>query len=136
MLPQVDPLPSEEDQRGLNFCPYHRRRSHNLEQCIVFCKIFDQKLEVGEILLQSERDMVEGKPRHLHKLKHFYNHMDFNPEQRLAITKSIIELTDPVENCDMVEGKPRHKGQLTTMRPCSMTVTDKDSLATITGHST
>lgn len=54
MLPQVDPLPSEEDQRRLNFCPYHRRRGHNLEQCVVFRKIFDQKLEAGEILFQGE----------------------------------------------------------------------------------
>lgn len=59
---------------------------------------------------------VEGVPdlnnmgervQHLYKFKHFYDQMDFNPEQRLAITKSIIELTDPSESCDLVEGRSR-----------------------------
>lgn len=56
-------------------------------------------------------DQVAGRIQHLHKFKHFYNQMDFNSEQRLAITKSLIELTDPAESCDMVEGRPRHKGR-------------------------
>lgn len=33
--------------------------------------------------------------------------MNFNPEKRLAITKSIIELTDQVESCGLVEGRSK-----------------------------
>lgn len=59
-LPRMDQLPSEEDQQEPDFCPYHRRRGHNLEQCVVFRKIFDQKLEAGEILFQN------GESQNLH----------------------------------------------------------------------
>lgn len=62
-LPHVDQLPSEEDWQGLNFCPYHRKRGHNLEQCVVFHKIFDQKLEAGQILFQNEESQnVHDRP--------------------------------------------------------------------------
>lgn len=54
VLPHVDQPPSEEDQQGSNFYPYHRKKGHSLEQCVVFRKIFDQKLEAGEILFQNE----------------------------------------------------------------------------------
>lgn len=54
MLPHVDQLLSEEDQQRPNFCRYHKRRGHNLERRVVFRKIFDQKLEAGEILFQNE----------------------------------------------------------------------------------
>lgn len=33
--------------------------------------------------------------------------MEFNPEQRLDITNSIIELNDPSESCEMVERRSR-----------------------------
>lgn len=56
-------------------------------------------------------DNIAGWVQHLQKFKHFYDQMDFNPEQRLAITKSIIELTDPTERYDMVEGRSRHRSR-------------------------
>lgn len=40
-LPHMDQLPYEEDQHEPNFCSYHRRRGHNLEQCVMFRKNFD-----------------------------------------------------------------------------------------------
>lgn len=59
---------------------------------------------------ESDINQVAGRIQHLHKFNHFYDQMDFNAEQTLAITKSIIELTDPTESCNMVERRPRHKG--------------------------
>lgn len=38
--------------------------------------------------------------------------MDFNPEQGLAITKSIIELIDSAESCEMVERRSKHKSKI------------------------
>lgn len=35
-LSHVDRLPTEENLRDPNYCPYHRRKGHNLEQCMVF----------------------------------------------------------------------------------------------------
>lgn len=37
--------------------------------------------------------------------------MDFSPEQRLAITKSIVKLTDPIESCELVERRSRRRGR-------------------------
>lgn len=47
--------------------------------------------------------------QNLFKFKHFYDQMDFVPEQRLAITKSIIELTDPSMSCGLVEKSSRNR---------------------------
>lgn len=54
---------------------------------------------------------MAGRVQHLHKFKHFYDQIDFSLDQRQAITKSIIELTNPAESCDLVEGRPRLKGR-------------------------
>lgn len=59
---------------------------------------------------ECDVDQVAERIQHVHKFKHFYDQMDFNPEQSLAITKSIIELIDSSEICGIVEGRPRHKG--------------------------
>lgn len=53
---------SEAHQAGPNFCHYHKRRGHNLEQCVAFRKLFDQKLGTGEILFQNEAQNVHNKP--------------------------------------------------------------------------
>lgn len=117
-LPIVNPAPTSAEERDPNFCPYHRRKGHTLEQCFVFGKIFNRKLQDEEIILQDEgaRNVherpflnhndnkgkghammmstpastvgIEGEPdinqmagrvQHLHKFKHFYDQMDFNP---------------------------------------------------------
>lgn len=110
----------------------------------MFRKIFDQKLEAGEILFQNEGpqnvhdrpfpDHGEGKGKaqvmmissadeeltmlseeelsldqralkvqELFKFKSFYDHMDFNSKQRLAIAKAIMKLTDSTEGVNPVE---------------------------------
>lgn len=51
-LPIVNPAPTPVKERDPNFCPYHRRKGHSLEQCFVFRKTFDKKLKDGEIILQ------------------------------------------------------------------------------------
>lgn len=57
-------------------------------------------------------NQMAGRVQHLHKFKHFYDQMDFSPEQRLAISKSIIKLTDPAESGDLVKGRSRHRDRL------------------------
>lgn len=54
---------------------------------------------------------MAGRIQHLYIFKHFYDQLDFSSEQRLAITKSIVELTDPTKSCDLVEGRTRRKGR-------------------------
>lgn len=51
-LPHIDRLPSQEDQMLID---YPDKKRHNLEQCMGFKKIFDQKIKAGEILLQAGR---------------------------------------------------------------------------------
>lgn len=43
--------------------------------------------------------------------RYFYNQMDFSPEQRLAITKVIIELTDPSGGSSLVKRRPQQGGK-------------------------
>lgn len=50
-LPLVSQAPTQIDERNPNFCPYHCRRGHTLDQCVMFRRIFDKKLEDGEIIL-------------------------------------------------------------------------------------
>lgn len=60
-------------------------------------------------------EVFEGEPnpdrmaKHVHnlfKFMNFYNQMDFNAEQRLAITMGIVELIDPSRDSGLVEQKP------------------------------
>lgn len=44
-----------------NYCPYHRRRRHTLEQCVVFRRLFDEKLKDGEILLTAKSTKHHSK---------------------------------------------------------------------------
>lgn len=44
--------------------------------------------------------------------------IEFNPEQRLTITKSIIKLTDSTESSNLVKGRSDAEAQ--TMSPCFM----------------
>lgn len=39
-LSHVDHLPSHVEQRDVKYCPFHRRRGHALEKCVLFRKIF------------------------------------------------------------------------------------------------
>lgn len=43
--------------------------------------------------------------QNLFKFKNLYDQMDFHLEQRLAIMKAIIELTDPPRNSNLVESR-------------------------------
>lgn len=55
--------------------------------------------------IEEERNldrMVEWV-QNLFKFKHFYDQMDFSLKQRLAINKSIVELTDLSKSCELVE---------------------------------
>lgn len=71
----------------------------------------------------------------MYKCKQFYDQMDLNPERRLAITKSIIELTDPVESCDLVEGGPNAEVDSTTTPSCPMMMTGVASRLLTADHS-
>lgn len=61
--------------------------------------------------VEPNLDKMAERVQHLHKFRHFYGQMDLNLEQRLAITKSIIKLTDPAENCKLVKGRSRHRSK-------------------------
>lgn len=41
------------------------------------------------------------------KFKSYYDQMNFSPEQRLAITKVIIDLTDPSGSLGLAENRSR-----------------------------
>lgn len=56
-------------------------------------------------------DKMTKKVQHLHKSKRFYEQIEFNSEQKLAITKSIIKLTDPIESCQLVERRSRRRSR-------------------------
>lgn len=53
-LSPVSSAPTPAEETDPNFCLCHRRKGHTLEQCFVFRKIFDKKLEDREIILQGE----------------------------------------------------------------------------------
>lgn len=52
-------------------------------------------------------DKMVERVQHLFKFKHFFDQMGFSSEQRLAITKSIIELTYSSESSEMVQRRSR-----------------------------
>lgn len=64
-----------------------------------------------EVNAQSEEevdlDQRALKVQELFKFKSFYDQIDFNFKQRLAITKAIMELTNPMENIILVEGRTK-----------------------------
>lgn len=72
--------------------------------------------------VEDDLGQAAGRVQHLHKFKHFNDQMDFSPEQRLDITKSIIELTDLADSM--------------TMQLSSTTMTDAVSRRTTIGRST
>lgn len=47
----VNQTPSQIKVKDPNFCTYHRRKGHALDQCLVFRNIFDKKLQDEEIIL-------------------------------------------------------------------------------------
>lgn len=61
--------------------------------------------------IESNLDKMAERVQLLHKFRHFYDQMDLNLEQRLAITKSIIKPTDRAENCKLVKGWSRHRSK-------------------------
>lgn len=67
--------------------------------------------------VEGDTNQMVGRVQHLHKFEHFYDQMDFSLEQRMAIIKSVIELTEPAESYDMVEGRPRCKDRFDDNAP-------------------
>lgn len=54
------------------------------------------------VAVESDINQMARRVQRLHKVKHFYDQMDFSLKHRLAVTKFIIELTNPAESCDLV----------------------------------
>lgn len=52
---------------------------------------------------EPDLDKMAQRMQNLFKFIYFYDYMDFNPEERLAMTKSIIEVIDPSGKCGLVE---------------------------------
>lgn len=107
-LPHVDQLPSEEGQRNTNYCPYHRKKGHNLEQCVVFRKIFDRKLEAGEILFQNEGSLnvhEQPFPNHCnskgkaHAMMASVMEKDGEMATRPAVEPDLNQINQRVQNC-------------------------------------
>lgn len=48
-------MPSRADKQDANYCPYHRRNRHTLDQCITFRRI-QQKTQDLEIIFQKAGD--------------------------------------------------------------------------------
>lgn len=59
----------------------------------------------GKIDLDKMAQRVQG----LFKLTKFYDHINFTPEQRFAITKSTIELTDLSGSSSLAENRSSRK---------------------------
>lgn len=53
-LPHVDRFHIKKI-RGAKYFPYHSKKEHTFEHCVVFINSLDKKLKVGEMLFQNER---------------------------------------------------------------------------------
>lgn len=73
---------------------------------------------------EPDIDRIAQWVQNLFKFKHYYDQMDFSPKQRLAISKSIIQLTDPSGSYGFVENRPRKVAGLKIARLYSTTMTD------------
>lgn len=58
---------------------------------------------LARVKCEPNLDKMAERVQHLFKFNHFYDQMVFNMEQRLDISKSIIQLTDPSESCELVK---------------------------------
>lgn len=65
----------------------------------------------GDVIIQPEdepdKDNMDQQVQSSLKFRNFYDQIDFSAEQRLAITKAIINLTDPSGGCGVFERRPR-----------------------------
>lgn len=61
--------------------------------------------------VEPDLDQRMQKVQGLFKFKSFYDQMDFNSEQILAIRKAIIELTDYSKSLNLDEKKPRRNSR-------------------------
>lgn len=55
---------------------------------------------------EFDLDKMTLRVQNLFRFKHFYDQMDFI-QSKLAITKSITELTNPSGNCSLIENRSR-----------------------------
>lgn len=60
---------------------------------------------VSQPEVEPDLDQRALKVQELFKFKSFYDQMDFSSKQRLAITKTIMELTESTESANLVEGR-------------------------------
>ncbi|KAL5546225.1 hypothetical protein UlMin_005912 [Ulmus minor] len=63
-LPEVRKMPTAEDKRHPKYCHFHRVTTHPTKACYTLRKIFDRRLQKGEIILEDTT--VEGRsfPHH------------------------------------------------------------------------
>lgn len=88
-LPRMRYLPPHEDQRNLMYCPYLQKRGHNLEQCIPFRRIFnnkqDKKVMSRGYIVSPWENLSSKPPRNLSKI---LTHRDYCPTHSRFITNS------------------------------------------------
>lgn len=65
---------------------------------------------------EPDLEKMAHRVQNLFKFKSFYDYIDFSLEQRLAIIKAIIMLTDPSGSSNIVERRSRRNNSLRTMR--------------------
>lgn len=56
----LDHFSSIIDQKTVTYYPYHRRKGYPLEQCMVFGRLFDEKIKACEIFLLQEGGLVNA----------------------------------------------------------------------------
>lgn len=63
---------------------------------------------IERVRLEGELDLdrIAQQVQNLFKFRNFYDHMNFNAQQRLAITKAIIELIDSFGGSDLTQRRP------------------------------
>lgn len=61
-VPFVSQAPTQADEKDPKYCIYHSRKGHTLDQCVMFRRIFDKKLQYGEIILQNEARNMHEQP--------------------------------------------------------------------------
>lgn len=86
---------------------------------------------------EDEQDLDQRalKVQELFKFKSFYDQMDFNSKQRLAITKAIMELTNSTEDMNLIEKTTGKNNRFENNALVMRTIAETYQLST-TGHFT
>lgn len=86
------------------------------------------------VMEEPNLDSMADQVQNLFKFKHLYEQMDFSQEQRLAVTESIIELTDPSKAASWSRRDQEKLIDSVTTQLCFMKMNDAISQATTTSH--